>query len=313
MTERPPVCVFAFRRPEHLRASLAALARNHGAAESNVIIYCDGPRDGRDRDGVAATREVARDARGFASVRLVERDTNLGLARSIIDGVGGTLAAADRVIVVEDDLVTAPGFLDYMRDALALYAGDDRVASIHGYLYPVPGPVPETFFIRGADCWGWGTWHRAWVRFEQDGALLLRRLEESGLLADFNYGGRAPMFGFMLAEQVAGRNDSWAIRWLAANFLANRLTLYPGRSLVQNVGFDNTGTHCEESALYHVPLAEGLVSVLPIEVAADVRMTAQFGDFFSRVSMPRRKTRRERLQRFWHRLVQPLGGSERRR
>jgi hypothetical protein len=313
MASRPPVCVFAFKRPEHLRAALAALARNHGAAESSVTIYCDGARDERDHDGVRATRAVARGATGFGSLRVVERDANLGLARSIIDGVGAALAACDQVIVLEDDLVTAPGFLDYMRDGLALYADDERVASVHGYLYPVPGPAPETFFIRGADCWGWGSWRRAWARFEPDGALLLRRLEESGLLADFNHGGRAPMFGFMLAEQVAGRNDSWAIRWQAANFLANRLTLYPGRSLVQNVGFDSTGTHCEESDVYHVPLAEAPVAVRPIEVAADARMTAQFGEFFARVSAPRRKTRRERARRFWRRLARRFGGPDGRR
>lgn len=309
MTIRPPVCVFAFNRPGHLRAALASLAGNYGADESAVTIYCDGPRDDRDREGVAAARQVARGAAGFASVRVVERDANLGLARSIIEGVGAALTASDRVIVLEDDLVTAPGFLDYMRDGLALYADDERVASIHGYLYPVPGPVPETFFIRGADCWGWGTWRRAWSRFEPDGALLLRHLEESGQLADFNYGGRAPIFGSMLSDQVAGRNDSWAIRWQAANFLANRLTLYPGRSLVQNAGFDSTGTHCEESAVYHVPLATERVAVLPIEVAVDARMTTQFGEFFARLSAPRRKTRRERARRFFRRIARRLGAS----
>ena len=46
-----------------------------------------------------------------------------------------------------------------------------QVASIHGYIYPIDG-LPETFFIRGADCWGWATWKRAWNIFEADGQKL---------------------------------------------------------------------------------------------------------------------------------------------
>jgi len=48
----------------------------------------------------------------------------------------------------------------------------------------------------------------------------------------------------MLRDQIAGRNDSWAVRWHASCFLAGRLTLYPGKSLVSNVGLDGSGEHC---------------------------------------------------------------------
>jgi hypothetical protein len=77
-----------------------------------------------------------------------------GLAGSIIDGVSQVLGSHGRVVVVEDDLLLSPHFLSYMNDGLALYADDERVASIHGYRYPGTEPLPETFFLRGADCWG---------------------------------------------------------------------------------------------------------------------------------------------------------------
>jgi hypothetical protein len=47
----------------------------------------------------------------------------------------------------------------------------------------------------------------------------------------------------MLKDQIEGKNNSWAIRWHASLFLQNKLTLYPGKSLLENIGLDNSGTH----------------------------------------------------------------------
>ncbi len=33
--------------------------------------------------------------------------------------------------------------------------------------------LPETFFIQGADCWGWATWKRAWDIFNSNTQELL--------------------------------------------------------------------------------------------------------------------------------------------
>jgi hypothetical protein len=175
-------------------------------------------------------------------VLVVERPANLGLAASVIAGVGEALADHERVIVLEDDIVVSPDFLRYMNEALDLYAPDERVASIHAFSYVVDVPLPETFFLRGADCWGWATWRRGWQLFDPDGAALLARLEASGESDLFDFGG-GYAYTQMLRDQVHGRVDSWAIRWYASAFLAGRLTLYPGTSLVENIGQDGSGTH----------------------------------------------------------------------
>jgi GT2 family glycosyltransferase len=171
-----PVALFAYRRPEHLRVTVESLRANPEARDTHLTVFCDAARTAEQEDAVAAVRAYADTITGFASVTVVKRESNLGLARSIIDGVTRLTEAHGRVIVVEDDLLLSPHFLRYMNDAMALYEGDAQVASIHGYCYPVAEPLPETFFLRGADCWGWGTWHRAWSRFEPDGARLFAAL-----------------------------------------------------------------------------------------------------------------------------------------
>jgi hypothetical protein len=96
--------------------------------------------------------------------------------------------------------------------------------------------------VRGADCWGWGTWSRGWRLFESDGRKLLDTLQERGLTGSFNHDDSFDSVG-MLRDQIAGKNDSWAVRWHGSAILAGKLTLYPGRSLVKNIGFDGSGTH----------------------------------------------------------------------
>ena len=54
----------------------------------------------------------------------------------------------------------------------------------------------------------------------------------------------------MLRRQIEGKNNSWAIRWNASLFLNDILSLNVGKSLVQNEGFDGSGTNCGGGGLY---------------------------------------------------------------
>jgi len=255
-----PIALFAFNRPAHLRATVEALLRNDGARDSDLFVFCDGARGPADERAVGQVRELAHSIRGFRSVEVIERGSNIGLADSIISGVTRVCGDFGRLIVVEDDLQTSPYFLRYMNDALRMYADESSVASIHGYWYPGAGSVPETFFLRGASCWGWATWSRGWSLFERDGRKLLGQLKDRRLTHEFDLDG-AMAYTRMLKDQIAGRNNSWAIRWHASTFLLGKLQLWPGRSLVRNVGFDGSGTHCGLSDEYGVEL-----SPIPIEI-----------------------------------------------
>jgi len=274
-----PIALFCFNRPAHLQRVLEALRANALASASTLYVFCDGPRRAEDEALVSEVRHVAQAAAGFARVEVRCSAVNLGLAGSIISGVTEVVARHGRIIVLEDDLVTSPFFLTYMNEALREYEPVDAVASIHGYLYPVSRPLPETFFLRGADCWGWATWSRAWSQFEADGSKLLRRLDESGDGKAFDYGGTYP-YRRMLEDQIAGRNDSWAIRWHASVFLNHGLTLYPGRSLVLNIGNDATGTHSRKTRSFDGGLSSSPIGVEPVPVTACREAEQAFADFF---------------------------------
>ena len=269
-----PIVVFTYNRPEHTQRTLNALLMNPLANESDIIIYSDSARTANHKKAVDEVRSYLSEITGFRSIKVIHRDKNFGLAESIIQGITEVLQQSEKVIVLEDDMVVSPNFLEYMNEALEQFVDDDRVISVHGYVYPVDIELPEAFFIRGADCWGWATWRRGWKIFNPNGKYLLDELTRRGLLRFFDFNSTSP-HSKMLKEQIKGGNDSWAVRWYASAFLANKLTLYPGRSLVNNIGNDSSGTHCNTTEDFDVELSKTsinlknvIVDVSPIALEA---------------------------------------------
>lgn len=207
-----------------------------------MIVHIDGPKTGRDRSRVEKCLEIARNFALEHEATVWFSPTNLGLSASITSGVTRALQDFESIIVLEDDLVVAPDFLSFTNRALSVYRDDPEVVSIHGHWLPQTGGLPDTFFIRGADCWGWATWRSAWALFRNEPRALLDEIEKSGLALEFDLG-RPGLYTGMLRDRIAGRNDSWAVCWYASAFLENKLTLYPRVSLVENLGLDGSGTH----------------------------------------------------------------------
>jgi hypothetical protein len=67
----------------------------------------------------------------------------------------------------------------------------------------------------------------------------------------------------MLENQIAGRADSWAIRWYGSLWLRGGLALHPNRSLVRNMGFDGSGENSGSSAAWAVDMRTEPVTRFP--------------------------------------------------
>lgn len=244
-----PILLFVYNRPEHTRRCIESLTRNSLASDSILYIYADGAKDATQQPAVDEVRSYLRTISGFQAVNLIERNENWGLARNIIDGVTTQVKQYGRVIVLEDDLVVAPYFLTFMNEALETYKDEPKVGHIQACDFTQDSSLPDTFLIKWTGSWGWATWDRSWRHFNPNGKELLQELEQRGLTYTFDFNGK---YGFtrMLRRQIEGKNNSWAIRWNASLFLKDILSLNVGRSLVQNEGFDGSGTNCGGGGLY---------------------------------------------------------------
>ncbi len=239
-----PIVIFSYDRPNHLQQTLDALALNELADQSILYIYCDGAKESAPTEQVERIKEnckVAHVASGFKSVTVVERPKNIGLKANIVGAVTEIVNKYGRIITLEDDIVTSKGFLRFMNEALEIYKDDEQVMHISGYMWPHRWPLPETFFYEipypGG---GWATWKRAWQYYDDDAEKLYHKWENRW--EEFNKVG--DHLQKQLYKNYIGTLNTWFIKWHAVLLDRKGLTLYPGKSLTNNIGFDEMASNC---------------------------------------------------------------------
>lgn len=303
--ELAPIIVFSYNRPDHLRRTLEALGKNEGASESILYIFCDGPKlwaGEQDVDGSGTQKsaqrlfygsreaydeylkkiqesvEIACSTTWPGELKVITRDTNLGLAASIVGAVTEIVQKYGRVITLEDDVVTSPGFLRYMNDALEIYRNDDRVMHVSAYMYPHRGRLPETFFYPvpypGG---GWATWLRAWKYYSDDSEALYNQWKYRWKEFDI-FGGN------YLSQQLIcnynGTMRTWFVKWYAVMLNFQALSLYPHQSLTNNIGFDDQATNCHTTHRFDVKELSEHVTVVRKPIRVNRKASRIIYDFY---------------------------------
>jgi hypothetical protein len=249
-----PIVLFVYNRLDHTRETVEALQKNFLAQESELYIYSDGAENEEDIKKVAGIREYINSIGGFKKITVVARGENRGLARNVISGVSEIVNRYGTVIVLEDDLVTAQYFLTYMNDALRYYEDEKKVMQISGYNAPIDvRDLPETYFFRMVNSWGWATWKDRWAFFDRDPERLIKSFSAEDIY-EFNLEGVRNIWQQVLLNQQ-GKIFTWAVFFYAAMFKAKGLVLYPRESYVQNIGNDGSGVHCGKTNQFLVSLA----------------------------------------------------------
>lgn len=258
-----PIVLFVYNRPVHTLKTLQALAANTLAPHSKLYIFQDGLRSNASEKEIKEYNEVASVISSFnwpGQLEIIVSPVNKGLAASIIGGVTNTTAKHGKIIVLEDDLITSAGFLQYMNDALTTYEHEPRVMHVSGYLFPVHLKLSETFFHTTTNSWGWATWKNRWVFFNNNATELYNQLQATHKLNAFNLDGYGNSLQ-QLQDNMSGKINTWAVKWEASVFLQGGFCLYPGKSLLRNIGHDDTGVHCSAHnyELYtYQPIAESV-------------------------------------------------------
>lgn len=242
-----PVLLFCYKRCRHLLQSVSALQKNLLAEQSELYIFSDGAKNTFDEPAVSEVRSYLKTIKGFKKIYIIESPVNKGLANSIIEGVSQIFEKYDKVIVLEDDLVTSYNFLSFMNQALKFYEHRD-VFSIAGFSFPIVGlDSSSVYFTKRASSWGWATWKNRWEKIDWQVKDFSGTMGSTRQRREFNKMG-SDLSG-MLEKQMQGKIDSWAIRWCYHQFRQQLYTVYPALSKVCNIGFDEEATNTKESKL----------------------------------------------------------------
>lgn len=295
-----PIILFCFNRPEHLKKTVEALKNNALASVSDLYIYSDGPRHSKDTPKVTAVRDYLSTVMGFQSITIVERPENWGLANSIIARVTEIIEKHGRVIVMEDDLVCTPDYLDYMNQMLETYKDSSSIFSVSGYLFPIAIPneyKQDVCALPRASSWGWGTWLNRWEKANFEVPDFAEFMQNPLAKKGFMQGGEDMLP--MLIKQRLGMIDSWAIRWCYTHFKYQATCLYPIKSKIYSTGVDGKGTNVRYTNRFATTTREGEVLMPSAEcLKIDVGIQKGLQRFFQ-LSLQRRVINHFKVFRRW--------------
>lgn len=233
MDDFVPIALFAYCRPEHTRKVLNGLRRN---SVKKIYAFSDAAKTARQRGDVLQVRAILR-AVDWCDITIIERETNYGLGKSIIDGINYVLARHERIIVIEDDIVMRPGAYEWVTSALNQYETSKEVMSISMFRYDalVPDEANVAFFSQRIICSGWATYREAWNKFDKSVKMLYEECLDRGI--------NVLQWGEDIKWQVENSEllNLWAVGFVLTHLLHGGLSLIPVESTIVNIGFDGTG------------------------------------------------------------------------
>ena len=239
-----PIILFTYKRLKTLQFTISKLLLNAEVIDTDLFVFSDGPNTDDEIEIVNKVSEYLKTINGFKSITLSFSPTHNGLANSVISGVTKVFAFSEDVIVLEDDLEVTSDFLYFMNQCLAKYRNSPKVFSISGYSLPFQhnNNTPfDVYFLKRGWSWGWASWRDRWVGIDWDVKDYLSFIKDDVSQRRFSLGGSD--LNQMLAKQMHGKIDSWAIRWFYHQFKISGLTIYPLYSKVNNRGFDSFATN----------------------------------------------------------------------
>ena len=271
--------LFTYHRYEHTKKTIDALSKNTELPEY-LIVFQDGKNNKTDIGGWDKVNALINEI-NFCPTEVIVHDKNRGLANSIVEGINYAMKSFDAVIVIEDDCVTAKGFMSFMVQALKQYEQYEKVLQIGGYSIPFFDESKEELLFYGrAETWGWATWKEKWKLYDnKDRDLIERICNDKRLSTNLGIWG-GDLFD-MYCAQIEGKIDSWAVFW-ALSFIENDgVVLAPRKSLVSNIGLDGSGTNCTSMDIYDVCLDEKIVQYnYPKEIVIDQVLANNFSQHF---------------------------------
>ncbi len=278
-----PIALFVYNRPHHTLKTLQSLKNNDLSDQSDLYVYCDGPKknsSAEELEQIRLVRKIVKEQQWCKNVIIFESEINNTHPVNLVKRVTELVDKFDQIIVLEDDLVLGKGFLKYMNEALELYRMENKVMYISGYLPPIlKKNLPETFFVQNFSNWGWGTWKRAWDMFIPDANKLLEGINTKEQIHRFNMDGS--INHYILLERCAqGPWKYWDVRWFGTVVLNEGLILHPRKSLVRNIGHDKSGMHCDEDVILKNQPIITYVTVNPVPLKENLSARRSIRNLF---------------------------------
>jgi hypothetical protein len=258
MSFRTPILLVVFNRPLHTAKVLDQIAK---VGPKYLYVVADGPRFTHpgDRAKIDEVRQIVFSKVNWdCELKTFFRTDNVGCGRGPSEGISWFFEQVDEGIILEDDCLPDLSFFSYCEKLLAHFRDDTRIMHISGSNFQDGKRRSEGSYYFSMFChvWGWATWKRAWQKFSPR----MDNIENMNL--DFYHAPKRELKYWQLHFQDAvSRTDIWDYHWNFAVWKFKGASIIPNVNLVENIGFDATGTHTSNSHSYLIKNASALTEV----------------------------------------------------
>lgn len=257
-----PIVVFVYNRVDRVKKLIDSLILNPEAVSSELYVFSDGSKNKEGEEKVQSVREYIDTIpqKGyFAKVTIIKSSKNKGLAPSIIEGVSMVMKQYGKAIIIEDDNVVAPDFLDYMNRGLEFYKDNPKIWAISGFSRSMQFPQNynhDIYIMQRISSYTWASWEERWNRTEWDVQDYPEFLWNRKKRKEFDACGADR--SLMLDAQVCGKISSWAIRFEYSMVKNQMYSVLPCVSKAECSGNDGSGTHStKENHSFDTVMSDG--------------------------------------------------------
>lgn len=247
---KTPVLFLVFNRPAETEKAFQVI-RN--IAPKYLYIAADGPR--YDKNGepelCKRVREIVTNIHWDCEIRTLFRENNLGCKKAVSEAINWFFFQEEQGIILEDDCIADLSFFPYCEQLLEKYKTDEHVISISGTNLGYELPNKASYgFSRFMNMWGWATWRRSamlidydmrlWKKMSLKKLFLYNKLKDDFFAFDYGW---IKFWLYYFNITAAGEMDTWDYQWLFAQFYYNKVSIFPAKNLIKNIGFSDSATH----------------------------------------------------------------------
>ena len=270
---KAPIAYIVFNRPRPTLKTFAAIRKYR---PSQLFIIADGPREAHpgDIERCQEVRHIISAIDWPCEIFHNFSSKNLGAGARVSSGLDWVFSNVDRAIVLEDDCLASPDFFTFCEALLERYRDHETILCINGNSYQTQFQRGDGsyFFSRFPDPWGWATWRRAWRHFQRDLPFLDEWQRSIRWKATFPTRSERRYFRRIFQDALTGTVDAWDYQWIGCVLYAGGLCAVPNANLVNNIGFDEDGTHTKTLTPWYELTPMGTLThptSIGVEMAAD--------------------------------------------
>ena len=243
-----PILLIFFNRPDKTKKILEII---ENLDAKNIFISADGPRDkfSEDRICCAKVKNLIEEFSKGKNVKVKINTYNQGLKKNIINSISWFFSNVEKGIIIEDDCIPSLSFFDFCQNLLNKYETNDQIMQINGTNLGVDysGIIEESYFFSKLNhVWGWATWKRSWVHFDNE-FKDYKYLKKNNSFNKYYVNNKITNWMVKYFDKSqSGKDNIWSINWAYSILKNNGLCITPSKNLVQNIGFDGSGTSVKD-------------------------------------------------------------------